>query len=173
MKQRKSFLNYALRGFALGFVALLVLIGAYKLLTQPVERSASIELGDTGIRLTFSVIWGWGMQQKLSISTGSSELFETKTEEVWKKPYNAGGPVYADTSGRKFLVFLHSGIFRVDTVSNRIEKLCDRKVIAGLTHIGNFYVDMGTPRATRGKDVAFSDGPEFKKEQPANFSPCG
>ena len=121
----------------------------------------------------FSVIWGRGMEQKLSVWAGSSEHFETQTEEVWKKPYNAGGPVYRDASGRKFYVFLFSGIFRVDTVSNQIEKLCDRDLIAGLAHIGNFYVDMGTPRHTRGKDVAFSDEPEFKIERPANFSPCG
>jgi hypothetical protein len=173
VKQRKSFLNCAARGFALGLVALLLLIGAYKLLTQPAERSASIELGDTGKRLTFSVIWGWGMEQKLVISTGSSDLFETEKEEVWKKPYNAGGPIYRDASGRTFFVFLYSGIFRVDTVSNRIEKLCDRNLVSGLAHIGNFYVDMESPQATRGKDVAFSNAPEFKKEQPDDFSPCG
>jgi hypothetical protein len=173
VKQRKSFLYYGARGFALGLVVLVVLIGAYKLLTQPVERSTSIELGDTGKRLTFSVIWGSGMEQKLSISNASSDLFETEKEGVWKKPYNAGGPVYRDASGRILFVFLYSGIFRVDTVSNRIEKLCDRALIAGLAHIGNFYVDMGSPQATRGKDVAFSDGPDFKVEQPADFSPCG
>jgi hypothetical protein len=173
VKQRKSFLYYGARGFFLGLIALLVLIGTYKLVSQPAERSASIELGDTGKRLTFSVIWGWGMEQNLSISNASSDLFETEKEGVWKKPYNAGGPVYRDASGRTYFVFLYSGIFRVDTVSNRIKKLCDRKEIAGLAHIGNFYVDMGSPDARRGKDVAFSDGPEFKKEQPADFSPCG
>lgn len=173
MKKRKSFLHYTAKGFAHGLVALLFLIGAYKLLTQPVERSTSIELGDTGKRLTFSVIWGWGMEQKLSISAGSSELFETKTEEVWKKPFNAGGPVYRDPSGMTYYVFLFSGIFRVDTVSNQMEKLCDREIISGLTHVGNFYVDMGSPAETRGRDVAFSDGSDFKKERPADFSPCG
>jgi hypothetical protein len=173
VKQRISFLNYSARGFALGLVALLVLIGVYKLSTQRDQRSTSIELGDTGKRLTFSVIWGWGTEQKLSISTGSTEVFETEYEEVWKKPYNAGGPVYRDASGRTFFVFLHSGIFRVDAVSDRIEKLCDPNLIAGLAHIGNFYVDMGSPQATRGKDVAFSHGPDFKMEQPEDFTPCG
>lgn len=150
-------------------VAVLLVFLGFELINT---RSVSIPLGDTGVRLTYSITWGLGMEQQLRIESSWLSMFHTKREDVWKRPYNAGGPIYRSHDGRLYFVRLRYGLYQIDTQNLSIKKYCTLDDAVTLDYFGRFEL-LGVERLGRGKDVAFipSTGIAPKELQRSGY--CG
>lgn len=118
-------------------------------------RSTSFDIGDQ-IKIEYAVLWGWGMEQRLTTSRRGIEISEV-TEEVRKRPYNAGGPIFASKDKKKYYVVLFGGVYRIDTGTLQIDNIChfDISMLENLEYAGRFSLtsDQSSPR---GSGVAFT-----------------
>ncbi|MDO1581548.1 hypothetical protein [Rhizobium oryzicola] len=90
------------------------------------RRSATIDLTQ-GYRLTYTVAWGLGMDQRLSLkqyglpwATGSTGWIE-----VWNKPYNTGAVVYAAETGDIYYIGTGYQLVAVNVTQGTMLTRCD------------------------------------------------
>jgi hypothetical protein len=104
-------------------------------------RTVSMPLSDSGVTLTYSLTWGWGMSQKICLSQGSCWPWSTSSSgsAVWKKPSNANAPVYVTVDGSTFFIGHNWGVWRVRLANGTIESLCnvEQAVESGLSQDDN------------------------------------
>jgi hypothetical protein len=104
-------------------------------------RTVSVPISVSGVTLTYSLTWGWGMSQKICLSQGRCWPWSTSSpsSEVWKRPYNAIAPVYATLDGSIYYIGHNWGVWRVRFANGSIESLCDFKqaVESDLSQDGN------------------------------------
>ncbi|TBB69186.1 hypothetical protein [Rhizobium ruizarguesonis] len=67
-------------------------------------RSTTIRLEPAGYELTYSMAWGWGMEERWTIRKFGAlwSSPSSKWTEIWKKPYNSGMVVYASDDGQTY-----------------------------------------------------------------------
>lgn len=116
-----------------------VLTGFLTVLVSCDERSSTtaVKVGDTEI--IFSVRWGWGMMQSIGAAR-NHRIISQQEEDVWKKPYDAGGPVYADNLNNIYYIALLNGLYRIDVGAAKITKMCQlaEEIASTLEYVGQF-----------------------------------
>jgi hypothetical protein len=118
------------------------------------ERSSTTTIEAEGGEIIFSVRWGWGMVQSVGV-VRNERLASQLEEDVWEKPYNAGGPVYADSAEKTFYIALLSGLYRIDVGGAKVTHMCQlpEELASSLKYIGQ--LSLKDVRG-RGDGVAFS-----------------
>jgi hypothetical protein len=98
MSKRNVSSAEALRTFIVG---LAVISAAYALWSVGTRRSATVRLEPAGYDLSYTIAWGWGMEEKLTLARVDALLPVPSSEwlEIWKKPYNSGLAVYRSSAG--------------------------------------------------------------------------
>lgn len=119
-------------------------------------RSDTTTISTEGAQIVFSVRWGWGMVQSVGVAR-NGHIASLLEEDVWKKPYNAGGPVYLDSAGNTFYVALLNGLYRVDVDAAKVTNVCrlPEELASPLKYVGQFSLKE-MPASSRGEGVAFS-----------------
>jgi hypothetical protein len=113
----------------------MVVIASYTLWTFWMTRSTTIELAPTSYQLTYTIVWGWGMDEKISVSRVRS-WSEDSSEwiSIWKKPYNSGASLYRSTDGNTYLIGTGYSVLRFAPALGSLSRDCDRHL--ALTGIG-------------------------------------
>lgn len=94
------------------------------------RRSVSIEI-DPGYSLTYTVSWGWGMDQKLTLAQRwvPRPIASSEWIEIWKRPYNSGAAVYATEQRDRYFVGTSYRLLIVDISQRQIFSSCDTATI--------------------------------------------
>lgn len=118
------------------------------------ERSSAATIEAEGGEILFSVRWGWGTVQSVGI-VRNERIASQLEEDVWERPYNAGGPVYADSTGTTYYIALLAGLYRVDIGGAKVTHMCriSHELASSLKYIGQ--LSLKDVRG-RGDGVAFS-----------------
>ncbi len=119
-------------------------------------RSDTTTIEADGAQIIFSVRWGWGMVQSVVIAR-NERITAQREEDVWKKPYNAGGPVYRDSAENTFYIALLKGLYRIDVSEAKVANVCrlSEELASSLKYVGQFSLKE-MPASSRGEGVAFS-----------------
>jgi hypothetical protein len=137
-------------------ICLVLVFAGYAAWRTEMTRSVTVPLEGTGYDLIYTVAWGWGMEEKFSLTRAESVMsgLSSRWIEIWKKPYNAGMALYRSQDGATYYLGMSFNIFLFDSASGILDVFCDRKrhverfpeAIAG--HGGGEFVD-GAPRLQR------------------------
>ena len=94
------------------------------------RRSVSVEIAP-GYALTYTVAWGWGMDQQLTLAQRwvPRAIASSEWIEIWKKPYNSGAAVYATEQGDRFFVGTSYRLLIIDISQRKIFSSCDTAAI--------------------------------------------
>lgn len=94
------------------------------------RRSVSVEIAP-GYALTYTVAWGWGMDQQLTLAQRwvPHPIASSEWIEIWKRPYNSGAAVYATEQGDRFFVGTSYRLQIVDISQRKIFSTCDTATI--------------------------------------------
>lgn len=120
------------------------------------ERTVSVPINNN-FDLNFTVIWGWGMDQRVSISQ-SGKVSAEASQEIFKKPYSSGGPLFSSKDSSHYYVVLRFGAYDIDVTSGTITHLCslDADLIRKLLYLGQFSLKKIPRDSVRGEDVTFT-----------------
>lgn len=132
------------------------LTGFLTVLVSCDERSSTTAIKVGNIEIIYSVRWGWGMVQSIG-ATQNHRIISQQEEDVWKKPYNAGGPVYADNLNNIYYIALLNGLYRIDIGTAKITKMChlEEEIASTLEYVGQFGLkDLWA--SERGNGVVFT-----------------
>lgn len=150
------------------------IIGKAYILGAVNTRTSSIEIGD-GLNLNFSIHWGPDMDQTISISR-YFYVFASKKEKVFRKPYWAGGPLYANNDKSHYYMVVRSGtctqecyiFFHVNVTDKKITVECDidQDAAKNLDYVGQFSITPSWGLSGRGGGVSFTSA----GQQPEGFN---
>lgn len=139
-------------------VALFILL----LVSDLKTRSVSLSI-DANTELKFTVVWNMGMDQYIGLYRNGKKVAE-KYEEVFKRPYWSGGPVFANRNRDTYFVVLGQGAYKISIAGGQIIHNCElpANAIASLDYLGELSVVMpsrhipGQHGSSRGEDVRFT-----------------
>jgi hypothetical protein len=125
-------------------------------------RSVSLPI-DANTELEFTVVWNMGLDQYLRLYRNGKKFAE-KYEEVFKRPYWSGGPVFASRNRDTYFVVLGKGAYEISIAGGQIVHNCElsSNAIASLDYLGELSVVMplkhipGQHGSSRGEDVRFT-----------------
>ncbi len=88
--------------------------------------------------LTYTVAWGWGMDQQMTLSRRwvPRPIATSEWIEIWKRPYNSGAAVYVTDQGDRYYVGTTSKLLIADIPQGRIYSSCDTREIPMRTALG-------------------------------------
>ncbi|MBY5890998.1 hypothetical protein ELH80_00845 [Rhizobium ruizarguesonis] len=122
-------------------------------------RSTTIRLEPPGYELTYSMAWGWGMEERWTIRKFGAlwSSPSSKWTEIWKKPYNSGMVVYASDDGQTYYFGTGYGLHFFQPKQGAYWTTCEKGNIPKRTPLAerlSFFgsdpadedIDPGTPR---------------------------
>ncbi|KEA06623.1 hypothetical protein CN09_06435 [Rhizobium rhizogenes] len=119
-------------------IGLMLICGAYFLWKAQMTRAASISLEPTPYNLTYTMVWGWGMEQRFSITPIGALLSGPSSGwmDIWKEPYNSGLALYRTLDGRTYYLGLSYQLFWFHAPSEALVATCDKRNIPAYTSLG-------------------------------------
>ncbi|QFY61060.1 hypothetical protein FZ934_11935 [Rhizobium grahamii] len=110
----------------------------YSFWTLEMTRSTTIGLEPTGYDLTYTMTWGFGMDQEFSFArTGSSVSGPSSGSiDIWKKPYNSGLALYRSVDGATYYLGLGYKLFTFRPSSGYLKSSCNPDDIPTHTELG-------------------------------------
>ena len=142
--------------------ALVVLGGVcvvYAVWHTVMTRSTTIPLASTGYELTYSMAWGWGMEERLSLQEPGAlwPAQSSKWIEIWERPYNSGMVVYVSDDGQTYYFGTGYSLYFFEPSRSALWTTCDKDDIPKRTPFAerlsqygsdpaNEDVDPGAPR---------------------------
>ena len=142
--------------FLLAISICFVLIPAgFSALIGGLTRSVTVPLEGSGYDLTYTVAWGWGMEEKFRLAPAGSSGPDLSSgwREIWDKPYNSGMALYRSQDGATYYLGMSYNVFEFKVSSGNLTVFCDRKGLverfpdAPAEHGGEFVA--GAPRLQR------------------------
>ncbi len=120
-----------LKGIFRFLIVLVVIVGvayafAVWLLSLSSQSTTTVTLGQTGYNVSYSVSWGTGMDEKVSISRsdGTGSTHKGDCVEIFKKPYNSGMSLYRSDDGNTFYVGQGMGFYRFVPATGEFQFSC-------------------------------------------------
>lgn len=98
-------------------------------------RSTTIRLAPAGYDLTYSMAWGLGMKERLTLKKVGA-LWSSQSSawtEIWKKPYNSGMVVYLSEDGKTYYFGTGYGLHFFQPEQGEYWTSCHRGNIPKLT----------------------------------------
>ncbi|MFT4182927.1 MAG: hypothetical protein QM636_13535 [Rhizobium sp.] len=101
-------------------------------------RSAMISLEPTPYNLTYTMAWGWGMEERFSVTQVEALLSGSSSGwiDIWKKPDNSGLTLYRTLDGRTYYLGLSYQLFWFYVPSGTLVASCDKRNIPAYTSLG-------------------------------------
>jgi hypothetical protein len=165
-------LKIVIRGFFILLTCVALLWFSVKNSERSSVRSVTIPLDNSGVELIFSVIWDPDLRQKLQITNSISNSKSSGFEDVFKRTYNSGGPIFRSPDRRKVFVFFWSGAYEIDLEKFSIEKNCFLKDALGLEFMGRF--EYKAKQSEESKDqVEFVPRGKISSATTDNVAGCG
>jgi hypothetical protein len=134
-------------------VGLVCLVYAVWHLTM--SRSTTIRLEPVGYEVTYSMAWGLGMEEKLTL-TKFGEFWSSHSSdwiEIWKKPYNSGVAIYVSDDEQTYYFGTGYGLHLFWPQQSRFLTTCDKGNIPPLTPVAERLVSSGSEAATKDFDA--------------------
>lgn len=102
------------------------------------RRSVTVVMPKDGLHVTYSVAWGWGMEERLTIAANEALFSNASTgwEEIWHKPYNSGMTLYRSEDGRFLYIGLSIRLYRYDVAAETLTAFCYSHAATGFTPLG-------------------------------------
>ncbi|GLK67405.1 hypothetical protein GCM10008179_10430 [Hansschlegelia plantiphila] len=90
-------------------------------------RSKTVRLEDSGFSLSYMMAWGWGMDERLSLTRRWFDFSGPSSEwlSLWKKPYNSGVAIYRSKENGEYYFGAIYRLFTLDTKSGELRSSCD------------------------------------------------
>lgn len=102
--------------------SVLVIFPSYAFLTK---RSVTVWTGTDGPSVTYTVAWGWGMEERISIKKRDAFFSASSAwSKVWKKPYNAGATLFRTADQKTLYISLRFNIYRFEIDTGTLTTLC-------------------------------------------------
>lgn len=122
--------------FALRLICVLLFVSLGGCLIS--RQSVTIAVPMEKVDITYSVAWGWGMEERLSIAANGSLFSSASTgwQEIWDKPYNSGMTLYRSENGRFLYIGLSIRLFRYDVAAGTLTAFCYSRDAVGFTALG-------------------------------------
>lgn len=139
------------RGRVTMVAVVLLICAVYMGWRMLMTRSVTIRLEPAGYDLTYTMAWGMGMEQKLTLSKvgGVFEQASSDWIEIWKKPYNSGLSIYRSRNGSRYYFGSVYRLFVFETVSGALSSYC--------------HPDAAPPRTDLGKQLEFYNSHEARE----------
>lgn len=102
------------------------------------QRSVTVVVPTEGLNVTYSVAWGWQMEERLAIAVNESLFSSVSTgwEEIWDKPYNSGMTLYRSEDGRFLYIGLSIRLYRYDVAAGTLTAFCYSHAATRFTLLG-------------------------------------
>ncbi|MCT7667120.1 hypothetical protein [Shinella kummerowiae] len=102
------------------------------------RRSITVAVPMEKVDITYSVAWGWGMEERLSIAPEGSLFSSVSTnwEDIWGKPYNSGMTVYRSKDGQFLYIGLSIRLYRYDVEAGTMTAFCHSRDAVAFTPLG-------------------------------------
>lgn len=125
-----------MKHFSLCLLCILMLVGLGGCVMS--RRSITIAAPMEKVDITYSVAWGWGMEERLSIAPEGSLFSSVSTdwEEIWERPYNSGMTVYRSKDGQFLYIGLSIRLYRYDVEAGTMTAFCYSREAVGFTPLG-------------------------------------
>lgn len=116
-------------------ISLVAILAGYAVWKVEATRSTTIRLESAGYDLTYSMVWGWRMEEQFSLKRVGTLLPGPSSgwAEIWQRPYNSGLALYRSVEGRTYYLRLANQLFTFEPMSGALK---------------TFYCDTGLPRYT-------------------------
>jgi hypothetical protein len=94
-------------------------------------RSTTVDIQPQEYSLAYTVAWGMGMDQRLTLERDGSPWAVASTGwiELWDKPYNSGAVVYASEDGQTYLIGTGYKLFFLSPRREVLWTSCNQDVI--------------------------------------------
>lgn len=114
--------------------SVLVIFPACAFLTK---RSVTVWTSADGPSVTYTVAWGWGMEERISIKE-SDAFFSASSDwnDIWKKPYNSGAALFRSTDQKSLYIGLSFKFYRFDIDAGTLTASCDARDLPAPTALG-------------------------------------
>jgi len=136
-------------------VVCLLCVGLYLLWQSWATRSETIALDGSGYELTYTVAWGWSMQERVSLAKPGQPSSDSDWIELFEKPYNSGVAVYQTADGRAYYLGLLYHTMRFDPASGVLDVLCRKPEEVAYTAEARFAAKDNRLRADTGAPSLF------------------
>ncbi len=157
------------------FVIICVIGLGYFVWHQIMERSATIALQSSDYKLTFTMAWGFGMKERLTLNKAGAPWQSVSSEwiEIWKKPYNSGAVVYASTDGQTYYIGTSYKLGVLVPEKGTFIMTCDNKLIPERTPLGKRLSLYGNAKSDENIAPDASRFPDYiEKNQFSETSPA-
>ena len=123
--------------------------------------------------LTYTVAWGWGMDQQVAFSRRwvPRPVATSEWIAIWKRPYNSGAAVYVTDRGDRYYVGTTYKLLIVDIPQGRIYSSCDTFQIPARTALGEKLLLSGAQGYQQMDPGAFALNRYIGKETLAGAAP--
>jgi hypothetical protein len=111
------------------------------------QRSATIDL-KPGHALTYTVAWGLGMDQRLTLKHGWEpwSAVSSKWIEIWKRPYNSGAVVYGSEDGNSYFIGTSYNMVVLALAERTMYASCDKQMVPKRTTLADQLLFQGPDR---------------------------
>lgn len=108
------------------------------------RRSARVEITPDHA-LTYTVAWGWGMDQQLTLDQRwvPRPIASSEWIAIWKRPYNSGAAIYATEQGERYFIGTTYKMLVVDLAQHRVFSSCDEASIPARTPLAERLLSDG------------------------------
>lgn len=138
----------------LAFLAIGVVCLVYAGWHFAMTRSSAIRLEPAGYELTYSMAWGWGMEERLTLKRFGALWPSQSSEwtEIWKRPYHSGMVVYVGDDGSTYYFGTGYGLHFFQPKSGAYWSTCDKGSIPSRTALGERLSFFGSNAAEEDLD---------------------
>jgi hypothetical protein len=100
--------------------------------------SVTVRLEPAAYDLTYTVEWGWGMDEKFSLAHEGEWLAGPSSGwmEIWKRPYNSGLALYRSVDDGTYYLSLGYKFFTFEPSSGVLKSNCDPEALPTRTPLG-------------------------------------
>jgi len=132
------------------------------------RSSTTVTLDQTGYELTYTIAWGWGMDERIDLSRAGAWLPGPTSgwEWIWKKPYNSGVVVYRSDDGKTYYLGLTRNLFRFEPATGTLKEVTEIEDRPPFTPLAEKISSM---RRHEEIDAADPGAPWFPAAVPAGF----
>lgn len=129
-------------------IILVIIVAIYAIWSAVMRRSETVRLEPAGYELSYTIAWGWGIDEKLSLSRIGALLPGLSSEwiEIWKKPYNSGLAVYHSDGGTYYFGSIYK-LFIFEPSQGTLRASCNPHDVPARTPFGTQLSNLGADKA--------------------------
>ncbi|RUX03427.1 hypothetical protein EOA30_16145 [Mesorhizobium sp. M8A.F.Ca.ET.059.01.1.1] len=144
-------MRYGFFTVLLPVLAAIVVLIAYQSWKSEMTSSATVRLTPAGYDLTYTVEWGWGMDEKFSLAREGEWLAGPSSGwmEIWKRPYNSGLALYRAADDGTYYLGLGYKFFTFEPSTGVLKSDCNAEALPTRTPLGLRLLDLNLNRTER------------------------